>query len=154
MNLIIFISRKSIIHIIAGISILLLFTGCTTTKYLSYHETAKNRYQKSDFLIISVRDRQFLLHNFTFLEDYLEGDLTLNFDYYYKGTFVYAEIEDSILSHGDFPKHIRIKIENIEKISKNEPNGFMTVAAIIGIPFAGWCIYWGVRIIFILLAFS
>jgi hypothetical protein len=144
---------KNVKSTIGGICILFLLSGCLTIKQSSFHEAANKQYNKGDYLIINDMDKQFLLYNFNFHDNYLEGDLTFTFTKKMEGTFIYAHIDDSIVSRGDFPKHTIIKNENISGITINKTNTLKTVACIIAVPAAAWCIYWGIRIGLIFLAY-
>lgn len=131
-----------------------LFSGCDTTKWLSINEASVFKDDKRDFLIVYVQDKQFLMNNYKFQDGYLEGDLYISKSRYFNGVTVFTDLDLSMFYRDSFPKFFRIPYETIIKINYVKTDALKTIGFLVCLPLAVWSVYWGGRVLLILITYS
>lgn len=115
--------------------ILVVMSGCVTTKILSFEEAAFTPEQKSgkrDFLIVYNQNNQYELHNYRFRNDTLEGQIFVPKVDRSNGIMVFTSPEFALT--GNISESVtKIPLSSVYKIQEVKPDLFRTVAFAAGI---------------------
>jgi ketopantoate reductase len=118
-----------------SLAILMLLSGCVTTKMMSFGEAAAkvpNTTGNRDFLIVYNQNNQYELHNYRFSKDTLEGQIFVPKVDRSKGIMVYTSAE-FVLTGNLTESLTKIPINSIAKIQEVKPDLFRSVAFAAGV---------------------
>lgn len=123
---------KKFISILLCYCILILPTGCHTSKLLTADE-AETKMGTQNYLILHTPNRNYKIFNYKFTKDSIEGDLRIISPGKSKTINLYTEMNFDIKLSRDSSKFVSISKSNISKITYMEFSSGNTILAVIGI---------------------
>ena len=123
---------KKFISILLCYCILILPTGCHTSKLLTADE-AETKRGTQNYLILHTPNRNYKIFNYKFTKDSIEGDLRIISPGKSKTINLYTEMNFDIKLSRDSSKFVNISKSNISKITYMEFSSGNTILAVIGI---------------------
>lgn len=123
---------KKFISILMCYCILILPTGCHTSKLLTADE-AETKAETQNYLILHTPNRNYKLFNYRFIKDSIEGDLRIISPGKSKTINLYTEMNFDIKLSRDSSRFVSISKSSISKITYMEFSSGNTILAVIGI---------------------
>lgn len=120
------IPMKKFVSILLAYCILILPTGCTTTKYLSLEEASSVKTDKN-YLVLHTPQKLYKLYDYKFTENALEGTLKQYSGKKNNKLQVYTPINFELKSDINSNQFITLERVNIEKITYSTPEADKTV---------------------------
>lgn len=123
---------KKFISILLCYCILILPTGCHTSKFLTADE-AETKMGAQNYLILHTPNRNYKIFNYKFTKDSIEGDLRIISPGKSKTINLYTEMNFDIKLSRDSSRFVSISKSSISKITYMEFSSGNTILAVIGI---------------------
>ena len=123
---------KKFVSILLCYCILILPTGCHTSKLLTADE-AEAKTGTQNYLILHTPNRKYKIFNYKFTKDSIEGDLRIFSPGKSKTINLYTEMNFDIKLSRDSSEFVSISKSNISKITYMEFSSGNTILAVIGI---------------------
>ncbi|BBE18970.1 hypothetical protein AQPE_3143 [Aquipluma nitroreducens] len=123
---------KKFISILLCYCILILPTGCHTSKLLTADE-AEAKTGTQNYLILHTPNRNYKIFNYKFTKDSIEGDLRILSPGKSKTINLYTEMNFDIKLSRDSSEFVRISKADITKITYKEFSMQNTIIAVVGV---------------------
>lgn len=113
------------IVVLLSLAILIFQFGCTTTRYVSFQQASEPKYLR-DHLILHTPKTTYLLYDYKFTEETLEGSLKSLTDQKKFGVHVYTNLDFELGLGKDSILQITIPKSNIETVKFHSLNIWKT----------------------------
>ena len=123
---------KKFISILLCYCILILPTGCNSTKLITADE-AETKQGTQNYLILHTPNRNYTIFNYKFTKDSIEGDLRIISPGKSKTINLYTKMIFNIKLNRNSSEFVRLSKSDITKVTYKEFSAGNTIIAVVGV---------------------